>query len=56
MTTADAVDRAVIRHEKACQVFENAQEKEHATYEELKNAIEYETKERLDIYRPHGCL
>jgi len=53
---ATAVEKAALRHEKACCALENAQHKEAEAFENLKEEIEEERHEALRIYRPEGCL
>ena len=57
ITKQEAREKASIRHERACNALEKAQERENAAHENLLDAIENERQESLsDICRPHGVL
>ncbi len=56
---AQQVEKATIRYNKTCNLFERAQQRELEAYQKLRNAIEDEKKEILEICnlnRPFGCI
>lgn len=56
-TTRELREKASVKHEKACDAYERARDRECDTHSDLLQAIEAERQESLgDICRPHGVL